>query len=293
MVGSIDPRCETIRGTHWPKPGRVVVWNSRRGNHLGQRFKPTASTGRTYGCKRSDQTRKNSCGTGAVHIWVPAQGRDDTDDGQSDSTISDSIVKQPDVIASGAKQSIEPQRKYGLLRRGACHRARIRATRWLLAMTVGYTSAFPRRDAPGLCMYLSPKNEGVGNAGRTVHPQASCARVESRKHTSSTVAPESPGIPARNGFNGFLRAPRRPGLFATVISGVASADLTPASGRQDHTALPYATRLRLSLRRAWYPSAETPAKAETAPFVRTLGAAEGEHIACLTPPRPSHPAPRR
>src|SRR6185503_21228915 len=34
-----------------------------------------------------------------------------------------------------AKQSIVLQRKYGLLRRGACHRARIRATRWLLAMT--------------------------------------------------------------------------------------------------------------------------------------------------------------
>src|SRR5258708_30818777 len=58
MVGSIDPRCETVRGTHWPKPGRVVDWNSRRGNHLGQRFKPTASTGRTYGCKRSDLTQK-------------------------------------------------------------------------------------------------------------------------------------------------------------------------------------------------------------------------------------------
>jgi hypothetical protein len=28
------------------------------------------------------------------------------------------------------------RRKNGLLRRGACHRARIRATRWLLAMTV-------------------------------------------------------------------------------------------------------------------------------------------------------------
>src|SRR5260221_3016989 len=27
------------------------------------------------------------------------------------------------------------QRKNGLLRRGACHRARVRATRWLLAMT--------------------------------------------------------------------------------------------------------------------------------------------------------------
>src|ERR1700693_5490654 len=56
MAGSIDPRCETVRGTHWPKEGRVVVWSSRRGNHLGQRSKVTASTGRTYGCKRSDQT---------------------------------------------------------------------------------------------------------------------------------------------------------------------------------------------------------------------------------------------
>src|ERR1700694_6043606 len=70
MVGSMGPRCETVRGVHWPKKGREVVWNSRRGNHLGQRSR-TASTGRTYGCKRSDQTLKNSCGTGAVHIWIP------------------------------------------------------------------------------------------------------------------------------------------------------------------------------------------------------------------------------
>src|SRR6266704_3257845 len=39
MVGSIDPRCETVSGTHWPKEGRVFVWSSRRGNHLGQRSK--------------------------------------------------------------------------------------------------------------------------------------------------------------------------------------------------------------------------------------------------------------
>jgi hypothetical protein len=38
-----------------------------------------------------------------------------------------------DVIASAAKQSMLSLRLYGLLR-GACHRARIRATRWL-AMT--------------------------------------------------------------------------------------------------------------------------------------------------------------
>jgi hypothetical protein len=50
----------------------------------------------------------------------------------------------------------------------------------------------------------------------------------------------------RNGFNGFLRAPRRPGSFATVIGGVASADLTPASGCQDHTTSPSALALPVS-----------------------------------------------
>src|SRR5438552_15825739 len=71
MVGSIDPRCETLRGTHWPAKVAGVFGTRVAENHLGQRS-PAASTGRTYGCKRSDQTSKNSCGTGAVHIWVPA-----------------------------------------------------------------------------------------------------------------------------------------------------------------------------------------------------------------------------
>src|SRR6266404_85676 len=70
MVGSIDPRCETLRGTHWPVKVAGVFGTRVAENHLGQRFKATASTGRTYGCKRSDQTLKNSCGTGAVHIRV-------------------------------------------------------------------------------------------------------------------------------------------------------------------------------------------------------------------------------
>src|SRR5271168_3213596 len=53
------------------------------------------------------------------------------------------------VIASEAKQSMERQRKSGLLRRGACHRARIRATRWLLAMTNGDSGALRRHDLVG------------------------------------------------------------------------------------------------------------------------------------------------
>ena len=51
--------------------GRPAVWNSRRGNHLGQRSRASAITGRTYGRKRSDQnTAKSSCEEGAVHICV-------------------------------------------------------------------------------------------------------------------------------------------------------------------------------------------------------------------------------
>jgi hypothetical protein len=43
-----------------------------------------------------------------------------------------------------------------------------------------HTFAFPRRQAPELCMQLSPKKfEGAGNAGRLVRPQP---RVVGSKH---------------------------------------------------------------------------------------------------------------
>src|ERR1700676_1374754 len=41
-------------------------------------------------------------------------------------------------------------------------------------------------------------------------------------------------------------SPRRPGLFATVTCGVASANLMPASGHQDHTTSPSASKARSS-----------------------------------------------
>src|SRR5438128_4937503 len=93
MVGSIDPRCETVRGTHWPNKGRVVVWSSRRGNHLGQRFKATASTGRTYGCKRSDQTRKTLAARGPSTYGSPrSRGRRV---GGYCATYTDAVVTPP------------------------------------------------------------------------------------------------------------------------------------------------------------------------------------------------------
>ena len=57
MVGSIDPRCETLRGTHWPV--KVAgLFGTRVAETILASGRPTASTGRTYGCKRSDQTLK-------------------------------------------------------------------------------------------------------------------------------------------------------------------------------------------------------------------------------------------
>src|SRR2546430_7484620 len=77
MVGSIDPRCETVRGTHWPVKVAGVFGTRVAENHLGQRSKRPASTGRTYGCKRSDQTlKKTLAARGRPHMG-PGVRRDD------------------------------------------------------------------------------------------------------------------------------------------------------------------------------------------------------------------------
>ncbi len=54
--------------------GRMAVWNTRRGDHLGQRSCVSAPIGRTYERKRSDQE--------AVHI-LREGGRPHMDDGLS------------------------------------------------------------------------------------------------------------------------------------------------------------------------------------------------------------------
>ena len=112
-----------------------------------------------------------------------------------------------------------------------------------------YDFLLATRSARGVAITFAPK--GRGECRMPAAPAASCALVvvESTRVTTST--PESPGIPARNGFNGFLRA--LPGDRALLPPSLAnmvlskpgradrtSANLTPASGRQDHTTSPYA-----------------------------------------------------
>src|SRR6267142_3306918 len=69
-------------------------------------------------------------------------------------------------------------------------------------------------------MNLSPLR-GRGERRMPLAPAASCALVvvESTRVTTST--PESPGVPARNGFNGFLRAlPGDRALLPPSLSGL-------------------------------------------------------------------------
>src|SRR6266852_8194649 len=79
----------------------------------------------------------------------------------------------------------------------------------------------PRRETPGLCMnFVPPKTEGVGNAGCPWHPRPRVHLVVAERTRVTTSTPESPGVPARNGFNGFLRAlPGDRALLPPSLSG--------------------------------------------------------------------------
>src|SRR6266576_4413309 len=101
------------------------------------------------------------------------------------------------------------------------------------------------RDLAARCarvMLDSFAQRGRGECRVPNAPAASRANGEV-KHTSVVTegSPGSPGIPARNGFNGLFRAlPGERIRLVTVISGLrfcqtrsgrlASADLTPATG---------------------------------------------------------------
>src|ERR1700716_2516788 len=57
-----------------------------------------------------------------------------------------------------------------------------------------YEFTIARRDAPKLCMNLSPK-EGVGNAGCPLHPQPRAQSVVTHTSVVTTGPPEHPAFP--------------------------------------------------------------------------------------------------
>jgi hypothetical protein len=119
----------------------------------------------------------------------------------------------------------------------------IASSQVLLAMTTRCESAIPQAASPEFCSRTSRplQSEGAGNAGRPMRPIAACAEVVVASTRVSQVTPENDRHSPRNGLRLISCSPRRPGFFATVAGGIASTDLTPASGRQDHTTSPSAS----------------------------------------------------
>src|SRR5882757_9868320 len=70
-----------------------------------------------------------------------------------------------------------------------------------LAMTADTRSRPRRAMRPRRCLALPPK-EGVGNAGCPMHPRPRVHLVLVERARVTTSTPESPDVPARNGFNG-------------------------------------------------------------------------------------------
>jgi hypothetical protein len=168
------------------------------------------------------------------------------------------------VIASEAKQSISPSKE-----RMDCFVAEPVIGR-AFARPVG--SSQRRLDTPPLsrdamrpsyCKKSLTPNKGRGECRVPDAPAA--ARVESNTRVSHHGYTGSPGIPARNGFNGFLRAlPGDRALLSPSPGGVTPRNLTPASGRQDHTTSPSASgalvRSAISVHRIPCPTSVTIAK---------------------------------
>ena len=111
--------------------------------------------------------------------------------------------------------------KGGLLRRGACHRARIRATRWLLGndgsrasirmSNSGYTSAFSRREAPEVCVSLSLKR-GSRECRMRAAPAVPCAKGRTKIAHEHTGQRRQSDIPCAMALRLITRSPRSIGL---------------------------------------------------------------------------------
>ena len=119
------------------------------------------------------------------------------------------------------------------------------AARWIaslaLAMTRVIDTPSPSRGAmrPRFAQGSPSKTEGAGNAGCALHPRS---RAQRRKWMRARAYRLSGGIrhPLRNGFTAYAALSSAIGLVCHRHLQIKSANLTPASGRQDHTVLPYA-----------------------------------------------------
>jgi len=156
-------------------------------------------------------------------------------------------------------------------------------------MTANSKHRLAPRDAmrPSRAFIFRP-DEGVGNAGCPLHPRPRVHFVLVERTRVTTSTPERPAFPHAMVLTAYVVLSPVTGLFChrrqriKVLSkpGRArrnSANLTPASGRQDHTILPSASNI--SRQRAGDRS-QVPKNPPCDPIARK------------TLPRPPHPIPR-
>ena len=96
---------------------------------------------------------------------------------------------------------------------------------------------------PRLARYLvPPKKEGAGKTGCALHPRSRVQNCAKKTHTSIQVQRKHSGLPRAMVLRLISRSPWRPGFLATIAPRNSPQDLTPASGRRDHTTSPSASR---------------------------------------------------
>jgi hypothetical protein len=129
------------------------------------------------------------------------------------------------------------------------------------AGTTRYAPSFSRHDAPEVCKFAPPQKErgrtrpskeGAGKTGCALHPRSRVHVAHQENAHEHTGSAEAVRPSLRNGFTAYFVLSPVTGFLATVIpkKGLLPRNLTPASGRQDHTTSPYANhavRLRAQL----------------------------------------------
>jgi hypothetical protein len=131
---------------------------------------------------------------------------------------------------------------------GACHRARIRATRWLtLAMTSNFQlrprAIIPARQLPpSRCKNRpSDKQRAQGMPGAQPHPQPRMRNKKAYERGHHRFA-ETARHSLHDGVTAYFVLSPVNRAFCHRRLSIISTSLTPASGRQDHTTSPSASR---------------------------------------------------
>jgi hypothetical protein len=131
------------------------------------------------------------------------------------------------------------RKEAGLLRRSALYASRLSQAMTRVIKT--HLHILAARSARAMHDPFALKNRGRRESRVPAAPAA--PRAKCRKHASASPQVHRNTRPSlRNGFNGFLRdLPGDRALLSPSLANMNSANLTPASRRQDHTTSPSAS----------------------------------------------------